>query len=363
MQGGISLSLERMNRIKEINFTDAVAIVEPGVITGELQAAVRAQKLFYPPDPASLAHCSIGGNVATNAGGPALSQVRRDPPLHRRARGGAGERRGLAHGRPGAQKQNRLRPDRAFRRLRGNARRRHGNHRAAAPASASARDLIVLVRDHGGGRGHRAGDLCGRLFAFVSSRSRIILPSKPRARSTAAALIPRGKRTLARRRRRPRGDGAQRSGGAGKTNRRPAAELAHHRHHRGWLRKALGLASRVQQFPPCDRPDQTEPGHRGAAEPARRSGRVRGPPCRLGTDSRSPTSVTRATATSTSTSWPQITKDRAVQATGRGRRSMNYSRKSSRGAESSPVSMASASRRNAGGRRRRARSRARCTSG
>jgi glycolate dehydrogenase FAD-linked subunit len=70
MRGGISLSLERMNRIKEIHFADAVAIVEPGVITGELQAAVRAQKLFYPPDPASLHDCSIGGNVATNAGGP-----------------------------------------------------------------------------------------------------------------------------------------------------------------------------------------------------------------------------------------------------------------------------------------------------
>ena len=70
MRGGILLSLERMKRIKEIHFADAVAIVEPGVITGELQAAVRAQKLFYPPDPASLHNCSIGGNVATNAGGP-----------------------------------------------------------------------------------------------------------------------------------------------------------------------------------------------------------------------------------------------------------------------------------------------------
>lgn len=69
-RNGVALSLARMNRIKEINFTDAIAIVEPGVITGELQAAVRAQKLFYPPDPASLHHCSIGGNVATNAGGP-----------------------------------------------------------------------------------------------------------------------------------------------------------------------------------------------------------------------------------------------------------------------------------------------------
>src|ERR1700680_2124979 len=67
---GIALSLMRMNRIKEINFADAVAIVEPGVITADLKAAVRAQKLFYPPDPASMKDCSIGGNIATNAGGP-----------------------------------------------------------------------------------------------------------------------------------------------------------------------------------------------------------------------------------------------------------------------------------------------------
>jgi glycolate oxidase len=70
VRGGITLSLERMVRIKEINFADAIAIVEPGVITGELQARAREQKLFYPPDPASLHNCSIGGNVATNAGGP-----------------------------------------------------------------------------------------------------------------------------------------------------------------------------------------------------------------------------------------------------------------------------------------------------
>ncbi len=67
---GIALSLMRMNRIKEINFADAVAIVEPGVITAELKTAARAQNLFYPPDPASMKDCSIGGNVATNAGGP-----------------------------------------------------------------------------------------------------------------------------------------------------------------------------------------------------------------------------------------------------------------------------------------------------
>ena len=67
---GIALSLTRMNQIKEVNFADAIAIVEPGVITADLQRAVGAHKLFYPPDPASLEHCTIGGNIATNAGGP-----------------------------------------------------------------------------------------------------------------------------------------------------------------------------------------------------------------------------------------------------------------------------------------------------
>ncbi len=68
--GGIALSVAKMNRIREIHVADGVAVVQPGVITGELQAAVRAKGLFYPPDPASLAECSIGGNIATNAGGP-----------------------------------------------------------------------------------------------------------------------------------------------------------------------------------------------------------------------------------------------------------------------------------------------------
>src|SRR6266404_5364933 len=67
---GIALSLTRMNRVKEIHFADAITIVEPGVITADLKAAVRAERLFYPPDPASMKDCSIGGNIATNAGGP-----------------------------------------------------------------------------------------------------------------------------------------------------------------------------------------------------------------------------------------------------------------------------------------------------
>lgn len=70
LRGGIALSVIRMNRIKEINLPDGVAVVEPGVITGDLQERVREKGWFYPPDPASLKECSLGGNIATNAGGP-----------------------------------------------------------------------------------------------------------------------------------------------------------------------------------------------------------------------------------------------------------------------------------------------------
>ena len=67
---GIVLALDRMNRILEIHAKDFVAVVQPGVITGVLQAAAKKKNLSYPPDPASLKDCSIGGNIATNAGGP-----------------------------------------------------------------------------------------------------------------------------------------------------------------------------------------------------------------------------------------------------------------------------------------------------
>jgi glycolate oxidase len=68
--GGIVLAMGDLRKIKEIHPRDFVAVVEPGVITGDLQAAARAKGLYYPPDPASLRDCSIGGNIATNAGGP-----------------------------------------------------------------------------------------------------------------------------------------------------------------------------------------------------------------------------------------------------------------------------------------------------
>jgi len=70
LEGGIAVSLERMNRILEIAPGDGLCRVEPGVVTGQLQAEVERRGLFYPPDPNSLDLCSIGGNVAENAGGP-----------------------------------------------------------------------------------------------------------------------------------------------------------------------------------------------------------------------------------------------------------------------------------------------------
>ncbi len=68
--GGVVVSLAKMNRIHSIDKDNLIAVVEPGVITLDLQNTVKEEGLFYPPDPASLDTCSIGGNAATNAGGP-----------------------------------------------------------------------------------------------------------------------------------------------------------------------------------------------------------------------------------------------------------------------------------------------------
>lgn len=70
VNGGLVLNLSRMNRILAIDEENLTADVEPGVITGDLHRAVEERGLFYPPDPASSDYCSIGGNIAENAGGP-----------------------------------------------------------------------------------------------------------------------------------------------------------------------------------------------------------------------------------------------------------------------------------------------------
>lgn len=70
LEGGVAMSLERMNRIKSISVEDLTAVVEPGVITGDLMKAAEEKQLFYPPDPNSWEWCTLGGNIAENAGGP-----------------------------------------------------------------------------------------------------------------------------------------------------------------------------------------------------------------------------------------------------------------------------------------------------
>jgi len=69
VQGGLVLDLCRMNRILSIRIPDRLAVVQPGVVYGDLENALSAYGFFFPPDPASGKVCTLGGNVATNAGG------------------------------------------------------------------------------------------------------------------------------------------------------------------------------------------------------------------------------------------------------------------------------------------------------
>jgi len=70
VKGGMVISLTRMNQILEIDIENATVKTEAGVITADLQSAVEKNGLFYPPDPSSIRHSTIGGNIACNAGGP-----------------------------------------------------------------------------------------------------------------------------------------------------------------------------------------------------------------------------------------------------------------------------------------------------
>ncbi len=91
--GGVVLSCERMRRIIAIDRDNRVAVVEPGVLNADLQLAARAAGLFWPPDPTSSAYCTVGGNLACNAGGPRAVKygASRDNTLGLRAVTGTGE--------------------------------------------------------------------------------------------------------------------------------------------------------------------------------------------------------------------------------------------------------------------------------
>ena len=91
--GGIVVSFERMNRVLRIDPGNRLAVVEPGVLNADLQAALRPHAMFWPPDPTSAPYCTIGGNLACNAGGPRAVKygATRDNVLALRAVAGTGE--------------------------------------------------------------------------------------------------------------------------------------------------------------------------------------------------------------------------------------------------------------------------------
>lgn len=70
VRGGVVVSFERMNRILRIDPANRFAVVQPGVLNGDLQAALKPHGFFWPPDPTSSAYCSVGGNLACNSAGP-----------------------------------------------------------------------------------------------------------------------------------------------------------------------------------------------------------------------------------------------------------------------------------------------------
>ena len=125
LDGGIVLSTERMRDI----FVDPVtrtAVTQPGLFNAEVKKAVAEYGLWYPPDPSSYEICSIGGNIATNAGGLCCVKYGVTTDYVLGHAGGAGRRHRRAPGWPSTERRCGTEPDEVVRRQRGHARRDHG---------------------------------------------------------------------------------------------------------------------------------------------------------------------------------------------------------------------------------------------
>ena len=144
--GGIVLATHALKDVKEINHEDLLAVVQPGVITGQFHATCEAAGLFYPPDPNSCDTCMVGGNIAENAGGPRAFKygVTREYVLGLEVvlMGGRDAPHGASHREGG----HRLRRDGAARRERGDARGLHGGDAPARAEPAGDRDGARALR-------------------------------------------------------------------------------------------------------------------------------------------------------------------------------------------------------------------------
>ena len=127
---GVLLGMGKFNRIREIDFANRVAVVEPGVTNLAISTAVAGEGFYYAPDPSSQIACTIGGNVAENSGGVHCLKYGMTTNNILGLRNGADQRRG-APPRRQASRLRRLRSDRHHHRLGRTARRRHRSDRAA----------------------------------------------------------------------------------------------------------------------------------------------------------------------------------------------------------------------------------------
>ena len=137
--GGMALDTCRMNRILEIDEVNFTVTAQAGVITQILADTVAKKGLFYPPDPSSIKQSTLGGNAACNAGGPRCLKYGVTSDYVRGLTIVLADGRILRDGRQGHQERDRLQPDPALRRLRGDAGRHHrADPQADPPAQGGA---------------------------------------------------------------------------------------------------------------------------------------------------------------------------------------------------------------------------------
>ena len=330
--GGVVLSLERMNRILEIDEANLVAVVEPHVITGDLQDAVEKRRPVLSARPrvaAAVGHRRQRRRVRRRA---ARVQVRHDEAVRARASGRAADRRSDPDRRQGREERRRLRPDAAAGRVRGHA----GDHHARSSCGSC--------------RSRRSRRRCARRFP-TSRRPCAAVTNIIRARVVPAALelidgdsLEAVARNLNVRSLAPEGTGGDaaarsgrhRAGGAGGSGARRGG-VPRRRRHRGAAGARRGRAPGAVARPPRalavaedDHAAQVQP-RRGRAEGTHSGAvRARAARSRSGTACASRASATPATATSTSTSW-STRRRRRDRARARRRRRALRGRRRARG--------------------------------